>query len=282
MSFACALRTSFALSFALAATGIHAQAAVQADVQALADRWAQAYNGHSRTELGRLYTEDAHLMMHGAATIVGRADIEEFWAGDFKADDPLTLLVVTHAVHGTDMTLVHGDYQVVSRKDGGELGGGRFAHIWTRAANGDWRLDRDMWNQPFDPYGSIAGTSDAVQSLADQWTHAYNEHDRNELANLYTEGARLMMHGAPTIAGRAAVGSFWAQDFEEDNPLTLLTVTHAVQGLDMVLVHGNYQVIDRDDGARVGFGRFAHIWTRADGEWRLDRDLWQKRSEPAL
>jgi hypothetical protein len=50
----------------------------------------------------------------------------------------------------------------------------------------------------------------------------------------------------------------------------------------MVLVHGDYQVVDRDDGARVGFGRFAHIWTRVGGEWRLDRDMWQKRSEPAL
>jgi hypothetical protein len=31
----------------------------------------------------------------------------------------------------------------------------------------------------------------------------------------------------------------------------------------MVLVHGNYEVVDRTDGAEVGLGRFAHIWTAA-------------------
>jgi hypothetical protein len=42
-----------------------------------------------------------------------------------------------------------------------------------------------------------------------------------------------------------------------------------------------YEVVDRDAGSRVGFGRFAHIWTHTDGgERRPDRDLWQKRSEP--
>jgi hypothetical protein len=91
-----------------------------------------------------------------------------------------------------------------------------------------------------------------------------------------------MMHGAPTIAGQTDIGAFWAEDFQEGNPLTLLTVTHAVEGIDMVLVHGNYQVIDRDDGSRLGFGRFAHIWTSdRTNDWRLDRDLWQQRFEPA-
>jgi hypothetical protein len=43
---------------------------------------------------------------------------------------------------------------------------------------------------------------------------------------------------------------------------------------------GNYEVIDREDGAKVGLGRFAHIWTAdRNGGWRLDRDLWYERSE---
>jgi hypothetical protein len=34
-----------------------------------------------------------------------------------------------------------------------------------------------------------------------------------------------MMHGATTIAGREAIEDFWAGDFEDRDPLTLLTVT---------------------------------------------------------
>ena len=48
----------------------------------------------------------------------------------------------------------------------------------------------------------------------------------------------------------------------------------------MILVHGNYEVIGREDGGILGLGRFAHIWLRdADGDWMLDRDVWIERSE---
>jgi uncharacterized protein (TIGR02246 family) len=119
-----------------------------------------------------------------------------------------------------------------------------------------------------------------VQVLADRWTKACNRHDRAALASVYTDDARLMLHGGPSYAGRNAIESFWAEDFEEGNPITLLTVTHALEGADMILVHGNFQVIDRENGSLLGSGRFAHIWTgnrRVQSEWRLDRDLWYAR-----
>jgi uncharacterized protein (TIGR02246 family) len=118
-------------------------------------------------------------------------------------------------------------------------------------------------------------TSDNVLELSARWTEAYNTHDRAGLAALYAEDARLMMHGAPTYVGREKIAAFWAKDMLERNPLTILTVTDAVNGVDMVLVHGNYQVIQRDNGDVLGAGRFAHIWTRtADDKWLIDRDLW--------
>jgi len=276
------LRTALALGLTVAALSASAQRATETDVQDLADRWASAYNKHDRAALGAVYSESARLMMHGAVTISGRKAIEDFWAGDFEDSDPLTLLKVTNSVRGSDMMLVHGDYEVVSRKDGSELGSGRFAHLWTRDGRAGWRLDRDLWNEPFDPYtaGEVA-TADEVQQLATRWTAAYNQHDRASLQALYTNDARLMMHGAPTIADRTAIGEFWAQDFGEGNPLTLLKVTNGLQGVDMVLVHGNYEVVDREEGTKVGLGRFAHIWTAApNGGWLLDRDLWYERSEP--
>lgn len=118
------------------------------------------------------------------------------------------------------------------------------------------------------------------QLLADDWTTAYNEHNPAALSSLYTEDAHLMMHGGPTIKGRTAIGEFWAQDFMEENPITTLQVTHALEGADMVLVHGNYQVINRNTGILQGQGRFAHMWILDDdGEWRLDRDLWNQPFE---
>lgn len=124
---------------------------------------------------------------------------------------------------------------------------------------------------------AVQAQDDTAQELADQWMQAYNLHDGEALAALYTEDAHLYVHGSPMIAGRESIEAFWAQDFTDGNPLTLLTVTNYVNGFDMVLVHGNYQVVDRDDGSQLGFGRFAHIWhSEGGGEWRLHSDLWNQ------
>jgi uncharacterized protein (TIGR02246 family) len=269
-----------AIAFVVFALGSAALA--QSEVQALADKWAQAYNTHNRAALGALYTEDARVMATGSPSTIGRSNIEAFWARDFQDRNPLTLLKVTHSIQGSDMTLVHGDYQVINRDTGGQLSSGRFVHLWTKSKDGSWKLDRDIWSGPFEPYVSEQRTDSEIQKLADRWTAAYNKHDRAALEALYTDNARLMMHGAPTIAGRKEIGTFWGEDFKAGHPLTLLTVTHALEGIDMTIVHGNYQVIDRNDGSVLGSGRFAHIWTSdRNAGWRLDRDLWLERSTPA-
>lgn len=132
----------------------------------------------------------------------------------------------------------------------------------------------------FASHQTVAQEAPDHQQLADQWIMAYNDHNPSALSALYTEDAHLMMHGGDTIKGREAIGDFWAQDFTEDNPITTLQVTHAMEGTDMVLVHGNYQVINRNTGILLGQGRFAHMWTlNDDGEWLLDRDLWNEPFE---
>ncbi len=124
--------------------------AAGADVDQLAQRWTKAYNNHDRAAVGALYTESAHLYLHGRPSVKNRKAIEEYWAGDFKEGNPLTLLEVTNSVAGIDMVLVHGNYKVIDRKDGRQLGYGRFAHIWVKNDKGEWLLDRDLWNQPYE------------------------------------------------------------------------------------------------------------------------------------
>lgn len=128
----------------------------------------------------------------------------------------------------------------------------------------------------------LAGAASGVdpQELANRWTTAYNAHNPAELAALYDEAAVLMLHGSLTLHGRQDIHDYWVDDFRESNPITTLTVSHAIEGTDMVLVHGNYQVIERNDGTLLGQGRYAHIWLLKEGEWVLDRDLWYEPFEP--
>lgn len=129
---------------------------------------------------------------------------------------------------------------------------------------------------PFPAEGQ--GAPQAISELAAQWTQTYNAGDAAALGALYTENAHLYLHGLSRTEGRDAIQEAWAADMDVGAPLTLLTVTHFIDGTDMRLAHGNYQVIDRDTGLQVGQGRFAHIWTLEDGEWLLDRDVWHQPS----
>ena len=114
-----------------------------------------------------------------------------------------------------------------------------------------------------------------AQVLADLWTTAYNDHDGEALAALYTEGAELLAYGEQALTGRESIRSFWALDFGEGNPLTLLNVAQTVAGSDMVLVQGEYDVVDRDGGDPLVSGGFVQIWRLNDsGDWRIDRELW--------
>jgi ketosteroid isomerase-like protein len=128
-------------------------AADNPDPQELADSWSLAYNAHDPAGLSELYDTNAIMMLHGSLTLRGRQAIHDYWVEDFREGNPITTLAVTHSVEGIDMMLVHGNYQVIERNDGTLLGQGRYAHIWLRDTNGNWMLDRDMWNEPFEPYG---------------------------------------------------------------------------------------------------------------------------------
>lgn len=128
-------------------------------------------------------------------------------------------------------------------------------------------------------FSVFVNAQDDVQKLADKWTGAYNAFDEKALGNLYTKNAHLYIHGSPMYIGRDVIQAFWKDDFVVENPKTLLTVTHSVRGFDMILVHGDYQVIDRNTADVLGEGRFAHIWHDVDGEWKLDQDLWNQPYE---
>jgi uncharacterized protein (TIGR02246 family) len=129
---------------------------------------------------------------------------------------------------------------------------------------------------------NFSAQAQEVQELANRWTEAYNSANAAGLGALYAEDARLFAHGSPTVSGRDAIQDYWADDLQVDNPLTVLTVTHSVDGFDMKLVHGNYQVLNRNTGVPLSHGRFAHIWTRDGNEWLLDRDMWNEPFEPYM
>ncbi|MFC3098605.1 YybH family protein [Alteraurantiacibacter palmitatis] len=129
------------------------------------------------------------------------------------------------------------------------------------------------------PAAASAQGDTSVQELANRWTAAYNSMDIPALARLYSDNAELYIHCEGRIIGQAAIGDYWAADVQRAHPITVLNVTDSVVDAEMMLVHGNYQVLDRNTGVPLGGGRFAHIWVLGEDGWMLDRDVWVDRSQ---
>lgn len=129
------------------------------------------------------------------------------------------------------------------------------------------------------PAAASAQGDVSVQELANRWTAAYNSMDIPALGALYSDNAELYIHREGRMIGQAAISDYWAADVQRAHPITVLNVTDSVVDSEMMLVHGNYQVLDRNTGVPLGGGRFAHIWVLDEDGWQLDRDVWVDRSQ---
>ena len=122
--------------------------------------------------------------------------------------------------------------------------------------------------------GLHAHSPSDAQALADLWAQAFNSHDVGAVAALYRDDAELSQHDALTLVGRDNIRAYWKTDLAHGKLLALLTVTSTLDGIDMTLVHGTYQLIARASGAAMGSGHFAQIWRLDGDEWRIDRGVW--------
>lgn len=127
--------------------------------------------------------------------------------------------------------------------------------------------------------GLHAHSMDDAQALTDMLADALNSSDAGAVAALYRDSAELSEHNAPTLMGRDSIRSYWKADLTRGNLLAVLTVTSTLDGTDMTLVHGTYQMFDRASGADMGSGHFAQIWKLDGGEWFIDRDIWSDHAE---
>lgn len=119
------------------------------------------------------------------------------------------------------------------------------------------------------PGAAFAQERPDVQELANRWTAAYNQVDVPALAALYADDAELYIHNDSRYVGRQDISDFRASDMQFSNPITVLNVTDAVSDPEMVLVHGNYQVLDRTSGvpSEADASRISGCWRIMNGCW---------------
>jgi len=93
---------------------------------------------------------------------------------------------------------------------------------------------------------------------------------------IYTADATLLPPGAPMIAGRENIRSFWQTAIEAMNPTggALDTLSLEVHG-DAAVEIGRARI---ESAGPTLDAKYVVVWKREDGSWKLHIDTWNSNS----
>jgi uncharacterized protein (TIGR02246 family) len=94
--------------------------------------------------VANLYTADAHMLEYDAPTHVGRASIQEAFAG-FAKSGATKLSLKTVAIWGAGDGVVEEGSFIFAMTDGKEIAKGKYLVLW-KQEGGKWKLFRDCFN----------------------------------------------------------------------------------------------------------------------------------------
>ena len=129
-----------------------AMPAAAEDVSAAIDRvnaqFVEAFKAGDAAAIAAMYAETAKMLPPDATEVAGREAIQKLWQS--WLDDGLKdLTLESTAVEASgDLAYEIGDFslQVPAENDTMATATGNYLVVWKRAADGDWQLQVDTWN----------------------------------------------------------------------------------------------------------------------------------------
>jgi uncharacterized protein (TIGR02246 family) len=126
-------------------------ASVRIEIEAIADRYEQAFLAEDAATIAATYTEDAVVLPPGAPRAEGRAAIESMFASWFEqvpATEGFTLTTDEVQLAGSgDIAYEIGTYTSRGTSPEGEAYDetGKFLVVW-KHVDGEWKIAADTWN----------------------------------------------------------------------------------------------------------------------------------------
>jgi len=113
---------------------------------------------------------------------------------------------------------------------------------------------------------------EAVETGNRAFIGAFLRGDARAVADLYTENAEVIAPGAPVAKGRAAIAAAWQKSIDAGVKDLRLDTAEVESAGDLACETGVVRIVGRDGAATEG--RYVVVWKRANGRWRLHRDIW--------
>ena len=96
--------------------------------------------------------------------------------------------------------------------------------------------------------------------------------DAETMSMLYTIDARILPSNGAVINGREAIQEYWSDGMNQgSSELKLETVSAEGIG-DVAIEEGRFKVYVGEEV--VDEGKYIVTWKKEDGQWKLDRDIW--------
>lgn len=149
--------------------------------------WEKAFNEQDTVAGGSLYTEDAIFMEPNTPSIVGREAIAATFANPALAEMDLEL---THqeAITSGDLGYVYGTY-TMKDAGGNQVDAGKYVEIH-RKVDGEWLMDRDIYNSDLPTVGAAADDLTMNQETVRTFVSIWNERTYDKLVSVLAPGAR--------------------------------------------------------------------------------------------
>ena len=109
-----------------------------------------------------------------------------------------------------------------------------------------------------------------------EWMAAYNAGNADRIIALYADDAVVMPPDAPAAKGHAAIRDFITKDMATTKAagVTLKDMSSETGTSGDLGWHAGRFAVVTPDGTTVATGKYAEIWQRTKGTWRIIQDIW--------
>jgi uncharacterized protein (TIGR02246 family) len=137
------LRLAFVTSIFILSASAFGQDSRQ--IQALNDRFSEAFNRGDSPTVAAMYTDDAVVLPAGSPLVRGRDAIQSFWKKGAEQLEGMRLTTLDVEPLGDRAAREIGTFVLKTKGQSPQEIVGKYVVVWQKEGN-DWKLATDIWN----------------------------------------------------------------------------------------------------------------------------------------